>query len=162
VRVTAFRPFGLVDQRHQQEAGREPGAVYRALAERTVPVPDLDARYEKVREAGVIASQAVLIAIGIDWDGRPLQELRRIYHRRDLAEARADLAAWIGKWEAKYPRLVAWVPRPRPCSPAWTPVPGCAGRRPQEGRCDLRPALAPVIGRRDVEGMDMARVLWRS
>ncbi len=30
----------------------------------------LDARYEKAREAGVIASQAVLIAIGIDWDGR--------------------------------------------------------------------------------------------
>jgi transposase-like protein len=30
----------------------------------------LDARYEKVREAGVIAGQAVLIAIGIDWDGR--------------------------------------------------------------------------------------------
>jgi putative transposase len=30
----------------------------------------LDARYEKVREAGVVASQAVLIAVGIDWDGR--------------------------------------------------------------------------------------------
>src|SRR3954452_21769891 len=30
----------------------------------------LDARYEKVREAGVVMSQAVLIAIGIDWDGR--------------------------------------------------------------------------------------------
>jgi putative transposase len=30
----------------------------------------LDARYERVREDGVIASQAVLIAIGIDWDGR--------------------------------------------------------------------------------------------
>src|SRR5512144_1068904 len=30
----------------------------------------LDARYEKVREAGVIAGQAVLIAIGVDWDGR--------------------------------------------------------------------------------------------
>jgi transposase-like protein len=30
----------------------------------------LDARYERVREAGVIDSQAVLIAIGIDWDGR--------------------------------------------------------------------------------------------
>lgn len=147
----------------------------------------LDARYEKVREAGVIASQALLIAIGIDWDGRRqvlgvelanresrsswrdfllglrerglagvefvvaddhaglkaairevlpeaayqrcyvhflrnaldyvprkvdddcLQELRWIYDRRDLAEARADLAAWIGKWQAKYPRLVAWV-----------------------------------------------------
>src|SRR5271154_1826678 len=30
----------------------------------------LDARYERVREAGVISSHAVLIAIGIDWDGR--------------------------------------------------------------------------------------------
>src|SRR5208282_4902215 len=30
----------------------------------------VDARYERVREAGVIVSQAVLIAIGIDWDGR--------------------------------------------------------------------------------------------
>src|SRR6516164_79984 len=30
----------------------------------------LDARYEKVREGGVITSQAVMIAIGIDWDGR--------------------------------------------------------------------------------------------
>jgi putative transposase len=147
----------------------------------------LDARYEKVRETGIIAGQAVLIAIGIDWDGRRqvlgvelanresrsswrdfllglrerglvgvefvvaddhaglkasirevlpeaayqrcyvhflrnaldyvprkvdddcLQELRWIYDRRDLAEARTDLAAWIGKWQAKYPRLVSWV-----------------------------------------------------
>jgi putative transposase len=30
----------------------------------------LDARYEKVREGGVVANQAVLIAVGIDWDGR--------------------------------------------------------------------------------------------
>lgn len=30
----------------------------------------LDARYEKIREAGVIASHAVLIAIGVDWEGR--------------------------------------------------------------------------------------------
>jgi transposase-like protein len=28
------------------------------------------------------------------------------WDRRDLAEARADLAAWIGKWQGKYPRLV--------------------------------------------------------
>ena len=36
------------------------------------PFPYLivDARYEKVREAGVVMSQAVLIAVGIDWDGR--------------------------------------------------------------------------------------------
>ncbi|ESY62577.1 hypothetical protein X742_32475 [Mesorhizobium sp. LNHC232B00] len=30
----------------------------------------LDACYEKVREAGIVTSQAVLIAVGIDWDGR--------------------------------------------------------------------------------------------
>ena len=158
----------------------------RRLAE-PFPYLILDARYEKVREAGVIASQAVLIAIGIDWDGRRqvlgvelanresrsswrdfllglrqrglsgiefvvaddhaglrasirevlpeaayqrcyvhflrnaldyvprkvdddcLQELRWLYDRRNLAEARADLAARIGKWQGKYPRLVGWV-----------------------------------------------------
>ncbi len=46
----------------------------KAFAERPLaePFPDLivDARYEKVREAGVVTSQAVLIAMGIDWDGR--------------------------------------------------------------------------------------------
>ena len=30
----------------------------------------LDARYERVREDGVISSQAVLVAIGVDWEGR--------------------------------------------------------------------------------------------
>jgi putative transposase len=30
----------------------------------------LDARYEKVREDGAVRSQAVLIAIGINWEGR--------------------------------------------------------------------------------------------
>jgi len=147
----------------------------------------LDARYERVREAGVIASQAVLIAIGIDWDGRRqvlavelanresrsswrdfllglkarglhgvefvvaddhaglraalrealpeaayqrcyvhflrnaldyvprrvdddcLQELRWLYDRRDLTEARRDLAAWLAKWSAKYSKLTGWV-----------------------------------------------------
>src|SRR2546429_6501627 len=41
----------------------------RRLAE-AFPYLILDARHERVREAGVITSQAVLIAIGIDWDGR--------------------------------------------------------------------------------------------
>ena len=41
----------------------------RPLAE-AFPYLILDARYERVRKAGVIVSQAVLIAIGIDWDGR--------------------------------------------------------------------------------------------
>jgi putative transposase len=30
----------------------------------------VDARYEKVREGGVIVSRAILIALGIDWEGR--------------------------------------------------------------------------------------------
>jgi putative transposase len=158
----------------------------RRLAE-AMPYLILDARYERVREAGVIASQAVLIAIGIDWDGRRqvlavalaaresrsswrdflrglrergltgvefvvsddheglkralrellpdatwqrcyvhflrnaldyvprkvdddcLMELRWFYDRREFAEVRRDLAAWLAKWAPKYPRLTAWV-----------------------------------------------------
>jgi putative transposase len=158
----------------------------RLLAE-PFPYLILDARYEKVREAGIVTSQAVLIAVGVDWDGRRqilavemagresrsawkdfllalkarglkavefvvsddhpgltkaigevlpeaawqrcyvhflrnaldhlprkagddcLQELRWIYDRRDLGEARVDLAAWLGKWTAKHPRLTTWV-----------------------------------------------------
>lgn len=38
--------------------------------EEPYPYLILDARYEKVREDGVIRSQAVLVAIGIDWEGR--------------------------------------------------------------------------------------------
>jgi transposase-like protein len=158
----------------------------RPLAE-PYPYLILDARYEKVREGGIVTSQAVLIAVGIDWDGRRqilavemadresrsswkdfllglrqrglsgielvvaddhaglraairevlteaafqrcyvhflrnaldhlprkadddcLQELRWLYDRRSADEARRDLAAWIAKWGARYPRLVAWV-----------------------------------------------------
>jgi len=147
----------------------------------------LDARYEKVREDAVIQSQAVLVAIGINWEGQRqvlavdtanresksawkdfllrlkerglcgvefvvsddhaglkraigevlpeaawqrcyvhflrnaldylprkadddcLQELRWLYDRRDSQEANRDLAAWIGKWAGKYPKLVDWV-----------------------------------------------------
>jgi transposase-like protein len=38
--------------------------------EEEYPYLVLDARYEKVRENGVIRSQAVQVAIGINWDGR--------------------------------------------------------------------------------------------
>ena len=34
-----------------------------------------------------------------------LQELRWIYDRRDLAEARKDLEQWLERWEKKYPKL---------------------------------------------------------
>ena len=147
----------------------------------------LDARYERVRESGVIRHRAVLIAIGIGWDGRRsvlavelanresktswrdflvalkrrglsgvefvvsdnheglkqaifetlpeavwqrcyvhflrncldhlprkadddcLRELRWMYDRRSLSEARSDLAAWLAKWQGKYPKLCGWV-----------------------------------------------------
>ncbi len=38
-----------------------------------------------------------------------LQELRWMYDRRDLKEARQDLAAWLGKWQSRYPKLCDWV-----------------------------------------------------
>jgi putative transposase len=49
-------------------------ASLKAFAERRLgeayPYLILDARYERVREGGVIVSQAVLVAIGVDWEGR--------------------------------------------------------------------------------------------
>jgi putative transposase len=165
--------------------------VLLAFAERRLsePLPYLilDARYEKVREAGIILSQAVLVAVAVDGEGRRqiigvdlanresrtswrdflrglkerglfgvefvvsddheglkqaireilpgaywqrcyvhflrnaldylsrkladdcLQELRWIYDRRELAEARRDIAAWLAKWQAKHSRLCDWV-----------------------------------------------------
>ena len=151
------------------------------------PYVILDARYERVREEGLIVSRAILIALGIDWEGRRqvlavdyapresqnswrefllglkerglhgvrlvvsddhpglkravrevlseawwqrcyvhflrnaldylprkadddcLQELRWMYERRDLEEARGDLKGWLEKWAAKYPKLCEWV-----------------------------------------------------
>jgi putative transposase len=42
----------------------------RRRLEEPYPYLILDARYEKVREDGAVRSQAVLIAIGINWEGR--------------------------------------------------------------------------------------------
>jgi len=147
----------------------------------------LDARYERVREGGVIVSQAVLIAVAVDLEGRRqilgvdlanresrsswrdfllglrkrglcgveyvvsddhaglkaaiqevlpeaawqrcyahflrnaldyvprkvdddcLRELRWVYDRRELAEARRGIAAWLKKWQGKYAKLCGWV-----------------------------------------------------
>jgi putative transposase len=155
--------------------------------EEAYPYLILDARYEKVREDGAIRSRAVLVAIGINWEGRRnvlavdlanreshsswkdfllelrkrglrevecvvsddhaglkkaiqevlpeaawqrcyvhflrnaldylprkadddcLMELRWMYDRRTLDEARRDLAAWLGKWSGRYPKLCDWV-----------------------------------------------------
>ena len=38
-----------------------------------------------------------------------LTELRWLYERRDIEEARRDLAAWLSKWGGKYERLCVWV-----------------------------------------------------
>ncbi len=40
----------------------------------------------------------------VDDDG--LMELRWFYDRRDLAEVRHDLTAWLAKWQAKYPKSI--------------------------------------------------------
>ena len=37
-----------------------------------------------------------------------LTELRWLYHRRNLQEARNDLAAWLTKWSSRYPKLCDW------------------------------------------------------
>ena len=147
----------------------------------------LDARYEKVRVDGVIRPQAVLVAIGINWEGRRevlgvelenresrsswktfleglrarglrgvelaitddhsglkqavmevlpeaawqrcyvhflrnaldhlprkadndcLKELRWLYDRLNLEEARNDVKNWLKKWQGRYPKLCDWV-----------------------------------------------------
>jgi putative transposase len=51
----------------------------------------VDARYERVREAGVIRSQAVLLAIGINWDGRRLVARSDDDHRPSLRGRRAPI-----------------------------------------------------------------------
>ena len=38
-----------------------------------------------------------------------LQELRWMYERRNVDEARRDLKQWLEKWATKYPKLCAWV-----------------------------------------------------
>ena len=168
-----------LDARLAEFAGRRLEEAY--------PYLIVDARYEKVREAGLIRSRAVQIAIGINWDGRRevlavelanretesswrkfleglrqrglhgvefvvsddhaglrraiqellpeaawqrcyvhflrnaldylprkadddcLTELRWLYDRQNLQEARRDLAAWLQKWQGKYPKLCDWV-----------------------------------------------------
>jgi putative transposase len=45
-------------------------AFFERRLEEPYPYLILDARYERAREDGVIASQAVLVAIGVDWEGR--------------------------------------------------------------------------------------------
>jgi len=155
--------------------------------EEEYPYVVLDARYERILQDGVITSQAVQVAIGINWEGRRcvlavelanresasswkefllglkqrglrgvvcvisddhaglrkaipealpeaswqrcyvhflrnsldhlprkkdddcLTELRWIYERRNVEEARRDLAAWLTKWDGRYAQLCNWA-----------------------------------------------------
>ena len=42
-------------------------------------------------------------------DDECMTELRWIYDRRTVDEARADLSAWLKKWGKRYPKLCDWV-----------------------------------------------------
>jgi putative transposase len=173
--------------RMNQSLDKELDKFAKRRLEDAYPYLILDARYEKVRESGVIRSQAVMIAIGIDWEGRRcvlavelanresasswkdfvlslkqrglngvelvvsddhaglrtairevmpeaawqrcyvhflrnaldhlprkaddecMTELRWIYDRRTIEEARQDLAAWLKKWGKRYQKLCDWV-----------------------------------------------------
>ena len=179
-------------------------ATLAAFSERRLSEPYpyliLDARYERVREGGVIESQAVLIAVAVDGEGRRqvlavelanresrsswrefllrlkqrglfgvefvvsddhqglkaairevlpeaawqrcyvhflrnaldyvprkvdddcLMELRWFYDRRELAEVRRDLAAWLAKWQGKYPEAVQLGGRQHRGDPDLLPV----------------------------------------
>ncbi len=177
--ATISRMVQTLDEELQKFAQRRLAEPY--------PYLILDARYKKVREDGTVRSQAVLIAIGINWEGRRnvlavelasreslsswkdllsslrrrslhgvefvvsddhaglrkaiqevlpeavwqrcyvhflrnaldylprkadddcLQELRWIYDRRNLEEARQDIASWLKKWSKRYPKLCSWV-----------------------------------------------------
>ena len=81
-----------LDEALAQFAGRPLGEAF--------PYLILDARYERVREAGVISSQAVLIAIGIDWDGRrqSLPRRRPGCWRSSSPTARADRVGGTSCW----------------------------------------------------------------
>ena len=56
--------------RMNQKLDEELEKFARRQLEEAYPYLILDARYEKVREDGVIRSQAVMVAIGINWEGR--------------------------------------------------------------------------------------------
>jgi len=59
---TVSRMVQQLDEKLEQFANRR--------LEEQYPYLILDARYEKVREDGAVKSRAVLIAIGVDWEGR--------------------------------------------------------------------------------------------
>jgi transposase-like protein len=64
----AFSASAISDINKTMDA--ELAAFFGQSLKKPFPYLILDARYERVREGGVIMSRAVLVAIGIDWEGR--------------------------------------------------------------------------------------------
>ena len=56
----------------------------------------VDARYERVREGGLIVSRAILIALGIDWEGRR-QVLAVEYANRESRSSWKDFLMQFGQ-----------------------------------------------------------------
>src|SRR6059058_3705373 len=61
--------------------------------EEPYPYLVLDARYEKVREDGAVRSQAVLVAIGISWEGKRSILAVELAHRESLSSWRELLVS---------------------------------------------------------------------
>ena len=70
-------------------------------------LPALLRAFSQKRTGLRAAQEPALAKAGVDDDC--LQELRWLYDRRNLAEARRDLAAWITRWSSKYSKLTGWV-----------------------------------------------------
>ncbi len=68
------------------------------------PYVILDARYERVREGGVIVNRAILIALGIDWEGRR-QVLAVEYAQRESQSSWKDFLLGLKKRGLKGVRL---------------------------------------------------------
>jgi putative transposase len=70
----------------------------RRRLEEPYPYLILDARYEKVREDGAVRSQAVLIAIGINWEGRRNILAVELASRESLSSWKELLAGLRQRW----------------------------------------------------------------
>jgi hypothetical protein len=79
---------GLADQRTDRSCNtrcsEELEKFGRRRLEEDYPYLMLDAGYEKAREDGAVRSQAVLIAIGIDWEGRRNMLAVELANREEL------------------------------------------------------------------------------
>src|SRR5919205_274040 len=65
---------------------------------------------EAVEVAGTAAgAEEALDYLPRKADDDCLQELRWIYDRRNLEEARQDITTWLKKWGKRYPKLCSWA-----------------------------------------------------